>query len=495
MAEVREQPLEEVEEVEEKLRVCRVCGSPNPVDDTNYCNNCWVPLAHANLVPQAEAESRFYRRRHRLLKNKPMFYTLVVVLGLILWRAAVAWDVFYMVAPSPEPTNPVTVYDGPGAWGQTGRTPQNTAFIPKSPPVPGKVEWTFSVVPARIKPAAPRVISAPSVAGGRAFLTTDGGRAVALDLATGGVLWEFETGLPSTTSPAVAAGLVIISSRPGHVFALDWDTGEPRWQIDLESNIVAPPIIAGGRAYVGSADNILYALDVTTGRRLWRFNSGSWIVSQVAYNDGSLVVTTTDSVVHVLDAETGRERFKYDTGRGRNLYGSASILGDTAYVASHRGTLFAVKWDLSNVPLERRIWSARVKMAVWWSMFDPPVQKGTVWISHMGGRIIRSPAVGPENVYVSVKDGRVVSLDAVSGELLWESQVGGEITTGPVVAGDTVLVGTKKGHIAGIDTETGAKSWDFKTGNSEITGSPIVSGDMILAVARNGTLYAITAGD
>lgn len=495
MPEVREQPTEEVEDVGEKLRVCRVCSSPNPIDDTNFCNNCWVPLAHADLIPQAEAESRFYQRRHRLVKNKPLVYSVALVVGLILWRVIVAWDVFYMVVPPPKPANVISVYDGSGAWGQAGRTTQNTAFIPESPPVPGKVEWTFSVVHGSTNPAPPRVISAPSVAGERVFLTTDDGRAVALDLKTGALLWEYETGEPSTAPPAVAAGLVIFSSRPGQVFALDWSTGELRWQVDLESNIAAPPIIAEGRAYVGTADNILYALDATTGRRLWRFDSSSWVVSQVAYSDGSLVVTTTDSVVHVLNAETGREQFIYDTGRGRNLYGSASILDDTAYIASHRGSLTAVKWDLSSVPLERRIWSARVKMAVWWSIFDPPVQKGTVWISHMGGRIIRSPAVDGDKVYASVKDGRVVALDARSGELRWESQVGGEITTGPVVAGDTVLVGTKKGHIAGIDAETGALAWDFKTGDSEITSSPIVSGGIILAAARDGTLYAITVGE
>ena len=492
MGEVRDPS---VEEVGENVRVCRICGSPNPQDDTNYCNNCWLPLARAELIPKVDAESRFYRRGHRLLRNKPLFFALAVVVGLVLWQVLVTWDVFYLLAPSPKPSSAINADAGPGSWAQAGGTPQNSAFTPETAPVPGIVAWTFSVPPARSQPAPPRMISPPAVAGQRVFVTTEDGRTIALEKTTGEVLWEYHSGLPSTTTPAVAGGLVIFSVRPGQVFALAKDSGELRWQADLGSTILAAPSVAKGRVYVGTADNNLYALDAANGSRLWGFTAGSWIVTQVALADDTVVVTSIESDVYVLDAETGRERFAYNTGHVRNLYGTASILDDIAYIPSNLGMLWAVKRDVTNYPLERRIWGARTKMAVWWSLWNPPVQPGTVWASHMGGQVIRSPATAHDKVYASVKDRRVIALDAKTGDLSWESHVGADITTGPVVAGNTVLVGTKTGIVAGLNAESGEVAWEFKIGDAEITSRPIVSNGLILAAARDGKLYALSAGE
>ena len=493
MSEARNNAIDEVGPASGAVRVCRICGSPNPQDDNNYCINCWLRLDRPDLLPEEEAVSRFVRRRRWWLRNKPLILAAVVVLGLVIWQAFVVWDVYYLLAPSPTPVSSVSADAGPGNWGQAGGTPQNSSFVPEAAPAPDTLAWTFAVPGARSQPAPPRLISPPVISDGRVYLTTEDGRAIALEQATGEVIWEYVSGLPGTASPAIGAGLMFFGVRPGNLYAVDRDSGELRWFADQGSTIVASPVVEQGRLFIGTADHKLHALEAASGEPLWDFTASSWIISSAAYADDTLVVTTTDSMVHVLDAKNGREKFIYDTGRIRNLYGGAAILDDKAFLPSHRGVLTAIDRGLMTQPLERKWWGARVKVSVWWSLFSPPVQKGTVWISSLGGRIVRTPAAAHNTVYASVQDGRVVALDADTGNLVWDSKVGARTTTGPSVAGDTVLVGTSDGRVVGLDARSGQTRWEFEAGGTEISSKPIVSDGMILAASKDGILYALTS--
>ena len=493
MSEARNNAVGEAGPTSGAVRVCRICGSPNPQDDNNYCINCWLRLDRPDLVPEAEAVSQFIRRRRWWLRNKPLILAAVTVLGLVIWQAFLAWDLKYVVTPSPSPVNSISAEAGPGNWGQAGGTPQNSSFVPEAAPAPDMIAWTFEVPGAQTQPAPPRLISPPVISDGRVYLTTEDGRAVALEQATGEVIWEYESGSPGTASPAIGGGLLFFGVRPGHLHAVDRETGELRWFSNQGSAIVAAPIVEQGRLFIGTANHKLHALEASSGEPLWEFTASSWIISNAAYADDTLVVTTTDNMIHVLDAKNGREKFIYDTGRIRNLYGGAAILGDTAFIPSHRGVLTAIQRDLTTQPLERRWWGARVKLAVWWSLFAPPVQKGTVWISSLGGRIVRTPAAAHNMVYTSVQDGRVIALDADTGELVWESKVGTRATTDPSVAAETVLVGTNDGRVVGLDARSGQIQWEFEAGGTEISSKPIVSDGMILTTSKDGILYALTS--
>ena len=492
MSEAQNNAMSEVVVAGDQVRVCRICGSSNPTDGSNYCANCWLRLDRPKRISEEAAISRLIQRRNPWLRHRPLLLAALVVLGLVAWQAFNAWDLSYRLLPSPTPSSSVSADSGPGTWGQAGGTAQNTSFVSETAPEPDTVAWTFAVPDGNARPAPPRLISSPVVSGGRVYLTTEDGRALALEQETGDVVWEYEIGQPGTASPAVAGGLVFFSVRPGQLIALNKDSGQLTQISYLGSAIVAPPVVENGRVYIGTADHKLHALDAATGDPLWEFTASEWIISNTAYADDTLVVTTTGSTVHVLDAQNGREKFIYDTGKIRNLYGSATVLDDMAYVPSHRGMLWAIRRDLAAQPLERRFWAARVKIAVWWSLFSPPIQKGTVWISSLGGRIVRSPAAAHGNVYASTQDGRVVALDAGTGHLTWESDVGATITTGPSVAGDTVLVGTRDGVVVGLNAGSGQTEWEFKTGYTAITSQPIVSNGMILAASKDGKLYALT---
>ena len=66
-----------------------------------------------------------------------------------------------------------------------------------------------------------------------------------------------------------------------------------------------------------------------------------------------------------------------------------------------------------------------------------------------------------------------------------------EISSGLTVAGNTVLSGTEDGRVLGLNAASGESMWEFKTGG-KITGAPVVAGGVIYVPSHDGKLYAVT---
>ncbi len=85
-------------------------------------------------------------------------------------------------------------------------------------------------------------------------------------------LWEFEAGLPVSSSPAIGSdGTVYVGSEDSKVYALNPD-GTKLWEF-LTGNMVwsSPAIGSDGTVYVGSEDGKLYALNGKSGAKKWEF--------------------------------------------------------------------------------------------------------------------------------------------------------------------------------------------------------------------------------
>ena len=329
----------------------------------------------------------------------------------------------------------------PESWGQSRRTPQNTGFTPEPPPVSQHIRWTYR--------AATALSAAPAVVDDHVYLSTEGGRLVALDRETGVAQWVYESGSLSASTPAVTASWVIFATRPGRVIALERRTGERRWQIDLKHSIMAliSPLVVKGSIYIGAADHKLYALDAATGQRRWTFETKDWILSTAAYTeaDDRVIVTSKDSLVYVVSAKTGRQRLAYPTGWGLHGGGGVAIAGERAYTGSSGGRVSALDWQNLTYPWDKtwRLWHGRLYM--WGVLKSAPEQRGRVWSTRVGGEVVHPPAIAHGAVYVVTVARGVASLDAQTGEMRWETELEVDITAAPNVAGDTVLVGTETG--------------------------------------------------
>ena len=471
----------------EQVRVCRVCGQTGgQTGGAPRCSNCWSP-AGFDIVSEAQGEvldrRRRVRRRLRFLLNNR--WTLLLALGVAGWMIFSMFDLGPLIVRPSGPTTNVAAYTGAHAWSQVRRTPDNAGFTSDPAPFPRTIKWTVST--------SRELVTSPSVFENTVYLTTEDGRTLALDRESGGQIWEYRSGFPSSSTPAVAGDLVVFGLRPGPLIALNRHNGELEWEIDLESAILASPIVVDGTVFIGAADKKLHAVDLATGRQRWEFTSKDWIISTVAHAGESIVLTSKDEFVHVVDTNTGRRRLVYDTGHSRRISrGGPAIYGDMAFFGSQDGKAWGINRLGKTQVFERGILYWRTNFFLWGFTSRPPVQKGSVWSKSVGTDLTLTPAVANGVAYFADRAGKVIALNSSDGGTLWATELESEITAPVTVAGDTVLAGTKAGAVYGLDAATGQVVWQFQTGGT-ITGSPIVAGDTMYVSSHDGKLYAVSA--
>ncbi len=106
--------------------------------------------------------------------------------------------------------------------------------------------------------------STPAIAGEVVYATTAAGRVLAIDRASGTVLWERQIASPSIASPVVVNGTLLQGDCSGHLYA--WDVADPnaepilRWDLDLGDCIESTPAVWHGWIYVGTREGYVFGI-------------------------------------------------------------------------------------------------------------------------------------------------------------------------------------------------------------------------------------------
>jgi hypothetical protein len=138
---------------------------------------------------------------------------------------------------------------------------------------------------------------------GYVFVGTEDG-VVALDVATGGVVWTFPTPRPVTSSPAAPGGVVYFGSDDFNLYAVDAASGQEIWRRQLGAEVRSSPAVdAAGNVYVGACDGLVYAFQ-PDGDPIFQFvSSGLIIPSPTLGTDGLLYIGSDDRFLHALGAD------------------------------------------------------------------------------------------------------------------------------------------------------------------------------------------------
>lgn len=295
----------------------------------------------------------------------------------------------------------------------------------------GKVRWQQRVG---------SVNSRPAVAGTLLFVGTDDGELVALDMQTGKQAWKHESRGPILESPVVVGDMVIFTNEADQVYALDARKGTLRWSYKGETPEEytlrghAGVAVSGDLAFTGFANGTMVALRVSNGSVAW--------------------LTT----------------LKGDSDRFVDVDGTPVILGDTVYVTSSSGGVWAVD---STTGLVR--WRLNLE--------GPTASAG---VGAAGG-----VTTDGERLYVAAADLGVYALD-LEGNILWRqgTRGGGEPAT-PIVTGDYLVYALADAGVFVHDKRTGELVQYFDPGDG-ISGDPTVVDDQELYVMSNrGVLYAL----
>jgi PQQ-dependent dehydrogenase (methanol/ethanol family) len=264
----------------------------------------------------------------------------------------------------------------------------------------------------------------PIVVHGVMYVTTGTDQVIAVDAATGHMLWKYTPsvnfyeaiaggggGVPANRGVAVANGAVYVLTFDDHLIALQAATGEKLWSTRVsdaklgysESSV---PTYWNGMLFVGSAGSdsglrgFVAAYDAHTGKQLWRFytvpaSGQGWNPAQGEHGGGDVwMPPTIDTRSGILYIATGNPSpdFVNAMRQGCDPYVDATVALD-----ARTGKLL---W-----------WHSQACPDVWdFDSAQPPI----LFTVHRNGKAI--PAVGEGN-----KSGYYWIFDAKTGDVLAKS--------------------------------------------------------------------------
>ncbi len=201
--------------------------------------------------------------------------------------------------------------------------------------------------------------SAPTANGGRVFTITSDNQMICISAADGEILWRHRgivesAGILAATSPAVSGSIVIAPYSSGELFALRVENGNQLWSDSLTrtgnvtsltelNDIAGRPVIDRGRVYAISHSGRAVSIDIRTGERVWTRNIAGVQTPWVA--GGFIFLVTLEAEVVALSRRDGRirwihqlQRFEDEEDRDGAIEWSGPVLaGDRLILVSSTG--------------------------------------------------------------------------------------------------------------------------------------------------------------
>lgn len=335
-----------------------------------------------------------------------------------------------------------------------------------------------------------RLTSDPIVADGRVYtldanaqargFTTNGTPVWTRDLIPG---WD-KGGHVSGGGLAYGDGVLVATTGYGEVIAIDPATGGIIWRHKTYAAISSAPLVDGGIVVVVSLGNKAEALDVTNGRIRWTIQSGGSSTGlagagapaavgefvAIPFASGELVGANTKTGARFWSAAVTGGRKGLARSNIGAISGDPVIVGNTVYAANQAGRLISVdrKTGVRN-----------------WTVNDGAY--GPVWAA--GG-----------SIFVVTDTFSLKRLDAASGAEIWSVPLPGylkkgklqkdaNVHYGPVLAGNRLIVAGSDGKIRSFNPSTGAEFASVNIPGGAASQPAIVNGTMYI-LSGNGQIQA-----
>ena len=338
-----------------------------------------------------------------------------------------------------------------------------------------------------------RVTAAPVVAGGRVFAMDAMSRLTAVSMA-GATLWQQDLtadfdlgGGLSGGGLSATAGRVYATTGYGEVVALDAASGAVVWRQRLDSPASGAPTVVGNTVFLTSTDGTGWGVRADTGRVLWHL-AGAGAVDAFAMDggaapavDGSTVIFPfTSGLLMAAAADTGAslwttaidgERLGRAFANMGDITGDPVVTGGMVYVGTEGGRTGAYREDTGE-----RVWTANE------GALNPPLV--------VGG-----------SVFVVNDEARLVRLDAADGSVIWSVQMPYFLKTrptrisaisahyGPLLAGGHILVASSDGLLRLFSAADGTLVAQVPVPGG-VAAPPALAGGLVFIVSGKGQLLA-----
>jgi alcohol dehydrogenase (cytochrome c) len=257
---------------------------------------------------------------------------------------------------------------------------------------------------AQLRQADREMQVSPLIADGVMYVTESGQSVVALDAASGAVLWTFHRPTPerlplccgmANRGVAILGKTIFFASIDAHLIALDANTGKVDWDVQVADyrdgySMTAAPLALPDRVVVGvaggefGAPGFLAAFDPAHGKLLWKFHTvprpgepGHETWAGDSWKTGGAPTPTTgvyDAEQNLLLWGTGNAApaFQANVRTGDNLYSSSVVAIDATSGKLRWYYQFTPcdehDWDSNQQPVLADIpWEGRLRRVVLWA--------------------------------------------------------------------------------------------------------------------------------
>jgi outer membrane protein assembly factor BamB len=336
-----------------------------------------------------------------------------------------------------------------------------------------------------------RIVAAPIVADGRIY-TIDGLSGLVATSTSGARLWSADLtadfdrgGNVSGGGLAYGGGTLFADTGYGEVVAVNPASGAVLWRQRFDVPVMGAPTVDNGVVYVGGRDGSAYALTADTGRVLWDIpgtpnNIGMVGAAGPAVADTTILFPAAGGEVTAV-MKDGSARIWQTSVTGKRLgrvYASIVdvtadpvIVGSTTYVGTSSGRTFAMNTETGQQQ----------------------------WVATEGALAPVLPVGG--SVFLVNDQARLVRLDAATGDVIWTVEMPyfvkekvkkrKAITAhyGPVLAGGRLVVASGDGILRFFNPADGAliSTLDLPGGAA---AQPALAGGVLYIVSGKGQLHA-----
>jgi outer membrane protein assembly factor BamB len=214
----------------------------------------------------------------------------------------------------------------------------------------GKRKWVYE----RATPTLSLRSSAGVVVdeSGVVFAGFAGGKLVALDAASGKVIWEASVALPKgateieriadiTSLPVFDGRFVYAAAYQGRVVGIERASGRILWNRDISSyNGLA---VDGSSVYITQSNGAVYALDYSSGKTFWRQGGLQYRQTSAPIPLGRYALLGDfEGWVHLLSRDDGDFAARIKTDSSAVMPQPMPLGGDAVLVQTRGGGLFAI---------------------------------------------------------------------------------------------------------------------------------------------------------
>ncbi len=351
--------------------------------------------------------------------------------------------------------------------------------------------------------------SSPTLAGGVLYIGDNGGVLSAIDPKSGRTLWRYQAANPIMSAPIVFRNAVMVGvgdenspqgSSPSHpirvgkppsaLIALNRASGKVLWKVPLAgSGMPTPAIIDGVLVHHNGAGHVM-GIDPASGRVLYDRNLHS-IASMVAalpLPGGRFVTTGIDAnAVWLLSAKDGSVIWE------SQFSGLASGIGDCPPVTD--GSLIYCNYVMpptSATPVQTEraakfrayALDAKTGKKVWDVLLEDGIvpQRNEAAVPLLaGGTLYMGSSVAPT----------MHAIDPKTGAVKWRMTTHGPVKGGIVDVDGTLYFGDLSGYLWAVKADTGAVVGVKNMHSSFNVSSPIVAGQTLIIGSKGGSIDAL----